>query len=70
MTAIVGPSGSGKSTIVHLLKRFYDPVEGVIALDGHDLKSLNVQYLRSCMGSVSQEPTLFSTSIFQNICDG
>jgi ABC-type multidrug transport system fused ATPase/permease subunit len=70
MTAIVGPSGSGKSTIIHLLKRFYDPVEGSITLDGHDLKSLNVQYLRSRLGSVSQEPTLFSTSIFQNICDG
>jgi ATP-binding cassette, subfamily B (MDR/TAP), member 1 len=69
-TAIVGPSGSGKSTVIHLLKRFYDPIEGSITLDGNDLKELNVQYLRSSMSLVSQEPTLFSTSVFQNICDG
>jgi ATP-binding cassette, subfamily B (MDR/TAP), member 1 len=69
-TAIVGPSGSGKSTIIHLLKRFYDPIEGSIKLDGNDLKDLNVQHLRSSMSLVSQEPTLFSTSVFQNICDG
>ena len=69
-TAIVGASGSGKSTIIQLLERFYDPVEGTITLDGNDLKTLNVQYLRSCLSLVSQEPVLFASTIFNNICDG
>jgi len=69
-TAIVGASGSGKSTVIHLIERFYDPVEGSITLDGYDFKSLNVQYLRKQMSLVSQEPTLFATSIYGNICDG
>jgi ATP-binding cassette, subfamily B (MDR/TAP), member 1 len=69
-TAIVGSSGSGKSTIIHLLERFYDPVAGSIALNGRDLKALNVHHLRSCIKLVSQEPTLFASSIFNNICDG
>lgn len=69
-TAIVGSSGSGKSTIIHLLERFYDPVEGTVTINGHDLKTLNVHYLRSCIKLVSQEPTLFASSIFDNICDG
>jgi ATP-binding cassette subfamily B (MDR/TAP) protein 1 len=66
----VGASGSGKSTIIHLLERFYDPVEGSISINGHNLKTLNVPYLRSCIKLVSQEPTLFASSIFENICDG
>lgn len=69
-TAIVGASGSGKSTIIHLLERFYDPVEGSLSINGHDLKTLNVSHLRSCIKVVSQEPTLFASSIFENICDG
>jgi ATP-binding cassette, subfamily B (MDR/TAP), member 1 len=69
-TAVVGPSGSGKSTILQLLERFYDPVEGDIFLDGHDIRSLNVKFLRSCMGLVSQEPVLFGTTVFQNVCHG
>jgi ABC-type multidrug transport system fused ATPase/permease subunit len=69
-TAIVGSSGSGKSTIIHLLERFYDPVEGSISINGHNLNTLNVPYLRSCIKLVSQEPTLFASSIFENICDG
>lgn len=69
-TAIVGASGSGKSTIIHLIERFYDPSEGTITLDDHDLKSLNVQYLRKQLSLVSQEPTLFGASIYSNICDG
>jgi ATP-binding cassette, subfamily B (MDR/TAP), member 1 len=69
-TAIVGASGSGKSTIIHLLERFYDPVEGSISINAHDLKTLNVPYLRSCIKLVSQEPTLFASSIFENICHG
>ena len=69
-TAVVGPSGSGKSTILQLVERFYDPVEGDVFLDGHNIKSLNVKHLRSCMGLVSQEPVLFGTTVFENVCHG
>ena len=65
--ALVGPSGSGKSTTVQLIERFYDPSAGTITLDGVDLKSLNVSWLRQQIGLVSQEPKLFATSIKQNI---
>ena len=66
-TALVGASGSGKSTIVGLVERFYDPVEGTIFLDGHDISKLNLKWLRQQMALVSQEPTLFGTTIFHNI---
>jgi len=69
-TAVVGPSGSGKSTILQLLERFYDPVEGDVFLDDHNIRHLNVKFLRSRMGLVSQEPVLFGTTIFQNVCHG
>jgi ABC-type multidrug transport system fused ATPase/permease subunit len=69
-TAIVGPSGSGKSTCIGLLERFYDPEQGVVRLDGHDLRSLNVQWLRSIIGLVQQEPVLFNLSIRDNIAYG
>jgi ATP-binding cassette subfamily B (MDR/TAP) protein 1 len=65
--ALCGPSGSGKSTLVQLLERFYDPHQGSIALDGHDLKALNVRWLRSQLGYVGQEPVLFSGTVAQNI---
>jgi ATP-binding cassette, subfamily B (MDR/TAP), member 1 len=65
--AFVGPSGGGKSTIVKLLERFYDPVEGSVLLDGCDIKDINVRHLRSLIGYVGQEPTLFATSIANNI---
>lgn len=65
--ALVGPSGSGKSTIVSLLERFYDPLSGQVTLDGHDLKELNVKWLREQVGLVGQEPALFATSIMENI---
>jgi ABC-type multidrug transport system fused ATPase/permease subunit len=65
--AFVGPSGQGKSTIVKLLERFYDPVEGSLSLDGCDIKDINVRYLRSLIGYVGQEPSLFATSIANNI---
>ena len=68
--AIVGPSGSGKSTVAQLLERFYDPVGGTITLDGHDLKDLNVKWLRQHIGMVSQEPILFACSIRENIAHG
>lgn len=69
-TAVVGASGSGKSTIIQLLERFYDPVEGEITFDGHDIKRFNLRYLRGCMSLVSQEPVLFATTIYENICHG
>jgi ATP-binding cassette subfamily B (MDR/TAP) protein 1 len=65
--ALVGASGSGKSTIVQLLLRFYDPASGVVMLDGLDLRKLNLSFLRSQIGLVSQEPALFSASIAENI---
>ncbi|KAI3727009.1 hypothetical protein L1987_66816 [Smallanthus sonchifolius] len=67
---LVGQSGSGKSTMINLLERFYDPTEGVILLDGIDIKSLQLKWLRSQMGLVSQEPILFATTIKQNILFG
>ncbi len=65
--ALVGPSGGGKSTTVGLIERFYDPISGRITLDGVDIKDLNVNYLRSQIGYVGQEPALFATSIENNI---
>ncbi|DAA77304.1 TPA_exp: putative ABC multidrug transporter [Trichophyton benhamiae CBS 112371] len=66
-TALVGPSGSGKSTVVGLLERFYNPVSGSVLLDGRDIKTLNLRWLRQQISLVSQEPTLFGTTIFENI---
>ncbi|KAI4873056.1 hypothetical protein NFI96_025473 [Prochilodus magdalenae] len=66
-TAFVGPSGSGKSTAVQLIQRFYDPKCGMVTLDGHDIRSLNIQWLRSLIGIVEQEPVLFATTISENI---
>ncbi|RXN22978.1 bile salt export pump [Labeo rohita] len=66
-TAFVGPSGSGKSTAIQLIQRFYDPKEGMVTLDGHDIRSLNIQWLRSLIGIVEQEPVLFATTIAENI---
>ncbi|KAK0758044.1 hypothetical protein N5P37_009342 [Trichoderma harzianum] len=67
VTALVGASGSGKSTFIGLIERFYEPVGGTIYLDGHDISQLNLRWLRQQVALVSQEPTLFSTSIYQNI---
>lgn len=68
--ALVGASGSGKSTIISLVERFYDPLSGVVKLDGRDLRTLNVRWLRSQIGLVSQEPTLFATTIRRNVEHG
>jgi ABC-type multidrug transport system fused ATPase/permease subunit len=59
-----------KSTVVSLLERFYDPQSGSIELDGINLKDWNVKHLRSLIGFVGQEPTLFATTIRQNILYG
>ncbi|MGC8865785.1 MAG: ABC transporter ATP-binding protein [Bacteroidales bacterium] len=68
--AIVGPSGSGKSTLVDLLPRFYDPTQGNILLDGHDLRDYRIDHLRGLMGIVSQDTILFNDSVFNNIALG
>uniref|UniRef100_A0A8C5Q1S8 ABC-type xenobiotic transporter n=1 Tax=Leptobrachium leishanense TaxID=445787 RepID=A0A8C5Q1S8_9ANUR len=67
IVALVGQSGCGKSTTVQLLQRLYDPLEGEITVDGHDIRSLNVRHYREFIGVVSQEPVLFSTTIRNNI---
>ncbi|KAG2071587.1 P-loop containing nucleoside triphosphate hydrolase protein [Suillus decipiens] len=69
-TALVGASGSGKSTIVSLTERFYDPLSGSVKLDGTDLRELNIKWLRSQIGLVSQEPVLFATTIRANVAYG
>lgn len=65
--ALVGSSGSGKSTIAQLLERFYDPISGAITVDGHNLRDLNLKWLRQHIGLVSQEPALFAATIRENI---
>ncbi|KAL5722396.1 ABC-type xenobiotic transporter [Ranunculus cassubicifolius] len=68
--ALVGGSGSGKSTVIALLERFYNPIHGEISLDGVSISKLQIKWLRSQMGLVSQEPVLFATSIQENILFG
>ncbi|KAL5080150.1 hypothetical protein RYX36_008571 [Vicia faba] len=68
--ALVGGSGSGKSTVISLLQRFYDPIGGEILFDGVAIHKLQLKWLRSQMGLVSQEPALFATSIKENILFG
>ncbi|KAK9235080.1 P-loop containing nucleoside triphosphate hydrolase protein [Lipomyces kononenkoae] len=68
--ALVGASGSGKSTIVGLLERFYLPLAGHIFLDGVDLSEINIKWLRSTIALVSQEPTLFGCSVYENVAHG
>jgi len=67
---LVGESGSGKSTVISLLERFYDPNSGRILLDGVDLKTFGLSWLRQQMGLVGQEPILFNESIRANIAYG
>ncbi len=67
VVALVGPSGAGKSTIASLLYRLYDPLVGVVTLDGEPLPGLDPEWLRQQIGVVAQEPLLFSTSIEENI---
>ena len=68
--AIVGPSGAGKSTLVNLLLRFYDPSSGSLAVDGHDLREVQLNSLRDRLGVVPQEPVLFSGTVAENIAYG
>ncbi|XP_028328180.1 mitochondrial potassium channel ATP-binding subunit [Gouania willdenowi] len=66
--AIVGESGGGKSTVASLLERFYDPSSGIIMLDGLDIRTLDLSWLRGqVLGFINQEPVLFGSSIMENI---
>ena len=67
VVAVVGPSGAGKSTLASLIARLYDPDAGRILLDGRDVRELDVTFLRQQIGTVAQEPILFSTSVAENI---
>ncbi|RCI16400.1 hypothetical protein L249_2862 [Ophiocordyceps polyrhachis-furcata BCC 54312] len=69
-TAIVGLSGSGKSTVASLVQRFYDPQEGTVTVDGHDVRNVNIHSLRGHVGYVEQNPMLFDRSIMENIAHG
>ncbi|KAF5856053.1 hypothetical protein ETB97_007974 [Aspergillus alliaceus] len=66
-TAIVGPSGSGKSSILGLVERSYEPTSGTVMLDGRDVQTLNLRWLRRQLALVDQNPVLFNASIFENI---
>ncbi|PON59409.1 ABC transporter [Parasponia andersonii] len=68
--ALVGKSGSGKSTIIGLIERFYDPISGVVTIDGQDIKSYHLRSLRKYVALVNQEPTLFDGTIRENITYG
>jgi ATP-binding cassette subfamily B multidrug efflux pump len=68
--ALLGATGSGKTTIINLLPRFYDPSEGKITIDGHDLRDVTLDSLRAQIGIVLQETTLFTGSIRDNIAFG
>jgi ATP-binding cassette subfamily B protein len=65
--AFVGPTGAGKSTMAKLVTRFYDPTEGRVTIDGHDLRDVTMHSLRSQLGVVPQEPFLFAGTIGDNI---
>lgn len=68
--ALVGASGSGKSTAIALLQRFYDANEGIVRIDGEDIRSLQLKWIRGKMGLVSQDHALFGTTIRENIMFG
>src|SRR5262249_36740541 len=65
--AVVGPSGAGKTTVTYLLPRFFDPTEGRITLDDHDLRELTQESLRVHIGMVTQETFLFHASVRENL---
>ncbi len=70
IVAVVGATGSGKTSLVTLLTRLYDPTEGRITLDGHDLRDLTVNSLRRHVGFAFEEPSLFSASVRENLLMG
>lgn len=68
--AIVGPTGAGKSSLLSLLPRFYDPTEGCVRIDGHDVREFTLASLRKRVSFVFQEPILFATTVSENIVYG
>jgi ATP-binding cassette, subfamily B, multidrug efflux pump len=68
--ALLGATGSGKSTIINLIPRFYDASEGVVCIDGHDIRDITLESLRTQIGIVLQDTTLFSGTIRDNIAFG
>jgi ATP-binding cassette, subfamily B, multidrug efflux pump len=70
IVALLGPTGSGKSTIISMIPRFYDPTTGKVTLDGHDLRRVTIRSLRTQVGIVMQETTLFIGSVRENIAFG
>lgn len=70
IVAIVGPNGAGKTSFVNLVARFYDPTEGRVLIDGHDLRTVTQESLREQVGSVIQESVLFGASVAENIACG
>jgi subfamily B ATP-binding cassette protein MsbA len=70
VVAFVGETGSGKTTVANLLARFYDPTEGRVTLDGHDLRNVAIADLRALVGVVTQETILFNDTIANNIAYG
>jgi ATP-binding cassette subfamily B protein/subfamily B ATP-binding cassette protein MsbA len=69
-TALVGATGSGKTTIASLIPRFFDPTSGAILLDGADIRTLPLAYLRQQVALVLQEPILFQATVWENIAYG
>ena len=67
LVALVGPSGAGKTTVTYLIPRLYDPSDGVIRIDGHDLKDVTLDSLSSAIGMVTQETYLFHDTIRTNL---
>jgi ATP-binding cassette subfamily B protein len=67
LVALVGPSGAGKTTMTYLIPRLYDPTEGVIRIDGHDLRDVTLESLSSAIGMVTQETYLFHDTIRTNL---
>jgi len=70
VVALVGSSGGGKSTLVDMVPRFYDPQQGTVSIDGHDIREVTLNSLRNCMGIVTQEVILFNDSVANNIAYG
>jgi ATP-binding cassette subfamily B multidrug efflux pump len=68
--ALLGATGSGKTTIINLIPRFYDPTEGRVLVDGHDVRAVSLDSLRSQIGIVLQDTTLFAGTIRENIAFG
>lgn len=70
VVALVGPSGVGKSTLVNLILRFYDPTDGIVEIDGHDIRRVTLASLRGQIGVVDQETMLFNDTVRDNIAYG